>query len=426
MQSPKASSKHRFTVAVISDTQNYSNHRQQSEAGFPFNSREILWDMMHYIARNSVGNGGEIAFATGLGDMWQHPSSDDLDRVHAARGDKAVANPIIHSLIPPSPEAVVDIEIPAVKAAYEIIADVLPFSVVPGNHDHDHLWTDANHPPSAHEYVPGDFMGIGGLHCGELVNWTRNFGAHTPFFKDKPWYVGSFREGANSAQIFNGGGYRFLHIGMEMSPEPEVIEWAESVLDAFPGLPTIISIHEFLNSNGRRESIDCFDLSRLDPQRHNPERLWERFISRHDQILAVLNGHFHGVQQRVDQNQHGHDVYQFLSNYQSRKQSLRVTSPDTRVIDGIGDGWLRLMEFDLDAQRPQLRLRAYSTYFKAFSSQLPEYGAWYRAEHPELSEAEIAALDDCVFELRDFHERFHGARIDGDTVVASPVAVPAL
>ncbi|MBN3845858.1 serine/threonine protein phosphatase [Paraburkholderia sp. Ac-20342] len=414
MQSSKATPGHRFSIAVIPDTQNYTSHTQQREAGFPFNSREILWDMMHYIARNAVKNGGEIAFATGLGDMWQHPVSNALDREHAARGDKAVANPIIDSLIPPSPEKVVEVEIPAAKAAYEIIAGTLPFSVVPGNHDHDHLWTDANHPPSARELVPGDYSGIGGLHCGELVNWTRNFGASTPFFKGQPWYVASLRGGANSAQIFNGGGYRFLHLGMEMSPDSEVIEWAESVLAAFPGLPTIVSIHEFLNSNGRRESIECLDLSRLDPQRHDPERLWERFVSRHDPILAVLNGHFHGVQHRIDKNRHGHDVYQFLTNYQSRKQSLRMTSPDTRVIDGIGDGWLRLMEFDLDAQRPQLRLRAWSTYFKTYSSQLPEYGAWYRAEHPELSEAQIAALDDFTIELGDFHERFSGARIDGD------------
>jgi hypothetical protein len=419
MQSTKTTTDTRFTVAVIPDTQNYSSHRQQSEAGFPFNSREILWDMMHYIARNAVKNGGEIAFATGLGDMWQHPISFEMDAVHVARGDKAVPNPIIEGLIPASPEAVVGIEIPAVKTAYEIIANALPFSVVPGNHDHDYMWTDANHPPATQTYVPGQFEGIGGLHCGSLVNWTRNFGANTAFFKDKPWYVSSFRDGANSAQIFNGGGYRFLHLGMEMSPDGAVVDWAESVLEAFPGVPVIISIHEFLNSNGQRESIECLNLSRLDPERHDPAQLWDRFVSRHDQILTVLNGHFHGVRHRIDKNQHGNDVYQFLTNYQSRQQSLRATSPDTRVIDGIGDGWLRLMEFDLDAQRPRLRLRAYSTYFKAFSSQLPEYGAWYRSEHPEMKETEIAALDNFEIELTDFHRRFAGARMNADALAVT-------
>ncbi len=86
-----------FTVAVVPDTQNYSNHRHQRELGFPLNAREMLWDMMQHISRNSVKNGGSIAFATGLGDMWQHPISQDIDDEHAARGDKAVANPLIEA-----------------------------------------------------------------------------------------------------------------------------------------------------------------------------------------------------------------------------------------------------------------------------------------------------------------------------------------
>ena len=59
-----ARSHSRFTVAVVPDTQNYVSYRNQRAAGFPFNARELLWDMMHFIARNAVGNGGEIAFAT--------------------------------------------------------------------------------------------------------------------------------------------------------------------------------------------------------------------------------------------------------------------------------------------------------------------------------------------------------------------------
>lgn len=406
----------RFTVAVVSDTQNYSSYRNQREAGFPFNARELLWDMMHFIARNAVGNGGEIAFATGLGDMWEHQMSADVDPIHAQRGHKSIINPLLDSLIPPAPEQVVNTEIPAIRTAYEILAGQLPFSVIPGNHDHDYMWSDAAYPPRpGADWTSLCLQDIGSLHCGSLENWTSNFGAQTPFFKNQPWYVSSFRQGANSAQIFTGGTHRFLHLGLEMSPDGEVIAWAESVLKAFPGVPTIVSIHEFLNGEGKRESLECLDLSRLDPERHNPGRMWDRFISRHDQILIVLNGHFHGVRHRVDQNQHGHQVYQFLSNYQSRKQSLRGAFPEATVIDGIGDGWLRLMEFDLDSQRPRLRLRAYSTYFKTFSSDLSDYAAWYQDEHPGMSEAEFRALDDIEFELVDFHARFERARVEGET-----------
>lgn len=362
----------KFTLAVVADTQNYTSYRNQREAGFPFNAREILWDMMHFIARNAVANGGDIAFATGLGDMWEHQMSSDVDQAHAERGEKSVPNPFIEGLIPPSPEQVLNVEIPAAKAAYAIISGQLPFSVVPGNHDHDHMWTDANYPPGPDANISKPTLeGLGGLHCGSLVNWTENFGEQSRFFKGKPWYVGSFRGGANSAQLFTGGEYRFLHLGLEMSPDAEVIRWAESVLAAFPGVPTIISIHEFLDSEGERKSADCFNLSRLDKERYNPGRLWDRFISRHDQILVVLNGHFHGLRHRVDQNQHGHQVFQFLSNFQSRKQALRSVSPEATVVDGIGDGWLRLMEFDLNPQHPRLRVRSYSTFSKPIRRSCP-------------------------------------------------------
>lgn len=231
--------------------------------------------------------------------------------------------------------------------------------------------------------------------------------------------MSSYRGGANSAQVFNGGGYRFLHLGLEMSPHTDVIEWAESVLAKYKGLPTIISIHEFIDGEGNRESLDCLDLSRLDPDRHNPQRLWDRFVSRHDQIFAVLNGHFHGCRHRIDSNQFGHPVYQFLTNYQCRKQSVTGSVPDAHILDGIGDGWIRMMEFDLAADQPRLRLRAYSTYFKAYSTELPHYASWYASEHPDLSPEALAALDDFELALDGFHDRFTLARINTPTPTSS-------
>src|SRR3546814_9445187 len=67
------------------------------------------------------------------------------------------------------------------------------------------------------------------LAYGGLKNWNSVFGADTPFFKKKPWYVDSFNGGANSAQVFEAGGFRFLHIGFEMAPSDEVLKWAEGV-----------------------------------------------------------------------------------------------------------------------------------------------------------------------------------------------------
>lgn len=396
-----------FSVAVICDTQNYSSYRNQREAGFPFNAREMLWDMMQYIAANARKNGGDIAFVSGLGDSWQHPSSWGPDAPHVERGVSCVPNPAIEALIPASPSQVLEVEIPAIRKAWGIIADELPFFLVPGNHDHDNIWTDPAFPPEPDGWFrDGASYGLGSLHVGSLDNWTAHFGDQSELFRDKPWYVSSHKDGCNAAQVFKGGGYRFLHIGIEMCPQDDIIEWAQSVIDAHPGLPTILSIHEFINEKGERQSIDFFDLTRIDPDRNSPQSLWEKLVAPNDQILCTLNGHFHGVMNRIDTNDHGHKVYQFLVNYQCRKQTFKATGSDAAILDGIGDGWLRLMTFDLAGEAPTLRLRAYSTHYKAFASDLPLYTQWYGHEHPEMTPAEFVGLDECNFDLDDFRERF--------------------
>jgi hypothetical protein len=55
-------------------------------------------------------------------------------------------------------------------------------------------------------------------------------------------------------------------------------------------------------------------------------------------------------------------------------------------------------------------VRTYSTYFKAYSSELPNYAAWYKPqEHPELSDADFLAEDEFTIELDDFVKRFGAA-----------------
>jgi len=402
----------RFTLAVIPDAQNYVNYQHQAAAGFPFDARDQLFGMMSYIADNAVSAGGPIAFAVGLGDTWEHPMSWDVDAEHAARGCSAVPNPVLERIIPASPREVVEIEVPTAIAAYRLLASKLPFAIVPGNHDHDHMWTDANYPPQTDARIDnGHGLGIGSLHCGSLHNWREAFGAGSDFFRDKPWYVASFRDGANSAQIFSAGGYRFLHIGLEMSPDDTVIAWAQQVLADHPGLPTIVAIHEFIDEDGERQPVNVFDLSRLDPHRNPPQALWNKLIAPHEQIILVLNGHCHGARSRSDLNAGGYPVHQMLSDYQGRKRSLVTVAPDLSIPDGIGDGWMRLLEFDLDAARPRIHVRTYSSHFGAYSTDVADYADWYGNEHPGMPSEAFCALDDFEVELDAFPQRFAGARI---------------
>jgi hypothetical protein len=257
---------------------------------------------------------------------------------------------------------------------------------------------------------------LGLLHIGGLDNFRSVFGSDSAFFKDKPWYVDSFNGGANSAQLFEAGGYRFLHITLQMQASDEVLAWVETVLARYPGLPTILTTHDYLDTDGERRANPIVDLSRLDPDHHNSaEQLWQKLIAPNAQIFMLLCGHHHGQAMRIDNNAAGLPVYQVLADYQSRGQAsidagIAVDKFRRRPV-GIGDGWLRLMNFDL-GDKPTVRVQTYSTHYKRQADQLESYVAWYKAqEKPALSDSEFLAEDVFDIDLADFHQRFKAARL---------------
>ncbi|MDG2004783.1 MAG: serine/threonine protein phosphatase [Novosphingobium sp.] len=391
-----------FTIAAIPDTQNYTDYTHQSEAGFGLDADEMFLAQMRYIAENLESNGGDIAFVTSLGDVWQHQTKD-IDPAHAARGFTRMANPFFDDHFG-AKDKVTTVEIPTAREGYSMIAGKVPFSVVPGNHDYDSMWLNKveGPPPSM-----GGHILPGVLHAGGLDNFRSLFGADTPFFKDKDWYVASHDGGGDSAQIFTGGGYRFLHIGLQFDAPDASLEWAAQVIAEHPGLPTIISTHDFLNNDGERRPNPVIDNAAVDPMDNNPQMVWDKLIAGNDQIFLVLSGHHHGQSRRVDDNQAGHKVWQMLSDYQDRKQTAVDAGIEMGRGGGLGDGWLRLLTFEMGPETPTIRVRTYSTHYEKLSRDTFEYAAWYKEhEKPKLSDELYHDEDDFTVELSDFRERF--------------------
>jgi len=403
-----------FEIAMIPDTQNYVDYTHQQNEGFAIDASVQFIDQMQWIADHAREAGGDIVFVASVGDVWQHQSIA-IDQPHAERGIDRVENPFLDGRFGPAPSAL-EIELPKATEGYRILDAIgLPFGVAPGNHDYDAMWSADAFPPNLSKpreeltFTPED---IGIYHVGGLDNFRSVFGNDTPFFAEKPWYVDSFRGGANSAQIFQGGGYSFLHLALEMQADDEVVAWAESVFKAHPGRPTIITTHDYLDPHGLRRANPLVDLDRVDPDHHNSaEELFEKLIRPNDQIFMVLCGHHHGQALRIDLNDAGHEVYQILADYQDRGQSGldaggRVDPFFGRPV-GIGDGWLRLLRFDTARKIPTVEVHTYSTYYSTQSSELETYVEWYRNhEQPEMSDEEFHAADEFVLELVDFDERF--------------------
>lgn len=394
---PAAAQDTRFTIAVIPDTQNYMDYSHQKAEGFPFDASEQFLEQMRYIAANVESAGGEIAFVTSVGDVWQHQTLP-IDPAHAARGFTRVANPTLDRFVRFS-DKVPSVEMPKAAEGYRLIAGKVPFSVVPGNHDYDAMWPVT--PPKGSDGKPTvPFL----LHVGGLNNFSTVFGPQSEFFRGKPWYVSSNAGGGDSAQIFTAGGYRFLHIGLQFNPPNSTLRWAERVMRRYRGLPTIISTHDFLDTQGRRLPNPIVDPAAVDPEDNNAEEMWDKLISRHDQIFMVLCGHEHGQSRRMDRNRSGNMVHQVLADYQDRGQSVKDAGGKPAY---TGDGWLRLMEFDMSGAVPLVRVRTHSTHYKASSGQMPNYAAWYRPhEQPKMTDADFLAAEEFTLELSDFRKRF--------------------
>ncbi len=413
-----------FQIAMIPDTQNYVDYTHQRAEGFAFDASEQFIQQLAWIAARGRSKGGDIAFVASVGDVWQHQTLL-IDQAHAARGLGRLEKSFFADAFSPT-QAVFDVEIPKAIEGYKLIdAAEIPFGVAPGNHDYDAMWNVVGFPPNLDKkpveltFAPED---LGMLHIGGLDNFRSVFGADKKFFADKDWYVASFRGGANSAQVFEAGGYRFLHFALEMSADDEVVAWAQSVIDAHPRHPTIISTHDYLDSRGQLLANPIIDLDRVDPDHHNSaDELFAKLIAPNDQIFMLLCGHEHGQALRIDRNEAGHAVYQILADYQDRGQSgIDAGQPRDEFLRGpvgIGDGWFRLLEFDLGGNMPTVGVRTYSTLYETFSSELESYAAWYRGhEQPDMTDAEFHAADEFELELPDFRARFGAS---GQSVAAS-------
>lgn len=387
----------KFTVAVIPDTQNYSDYRYQTANGWPIDQAAIFAEQMDWVADNAVSNGGAIAFATHLGDVWQNYG-------------EIKGNPV--------PE-VENIEIPSALNALNKIHGALPWGVVPGNHDYDSYWKDDSNESK-----------IGGL-----TNFRTNLGSQSKYFKDKDWYISSHDGGTSSAQTFIAGDYKWLHLSLELEPSDAALNWAQGVIDDNPDLPTIVTTHEYLTFDhvpgDPTQAARVNDAYRDHTENNSPQELWDKFLSKNDQILLTLcghnyNGRFFGESRRVDLNDAGYEVHQMLSDYQGRTKAWTdagvwdseelANDPELSKLFGhyrqrCGDGWLRLLEFDMDSK--ELHVSTYSTLFDAYSTDLPWYSDFYNEVFTsweghtfDLTEEEFLARGDFVISLEGFEDRF--------------------
>jgi hypothetical protein len=332
----------KFTVAVVSDTQNYADVTLPQPRGV----NTFVQQMQYLVDSRAEKN---LAFVTFVGDIVQH-------------GDGQFRTGIVGQYTLWDTRTEWDYANLAVSV---LDGAGLPFSMVPGNHDYDNY--------SWYKGPAGGLPGTSRPLAGGSV-WNLYFGPASRHFAGKDWYKGSTNNGMDSFQLFTAGGKTFLHLGLEMEPTPSALEWAQQVINANPGLPTIVTTHEWIDPNITGDKARSNDYKTYFDGARNltPDQVWDKFIAKNAQIFLVLAGHdwmatvaglSHGENLRIDANEAGFPVYQTVQDYQGN-----TIGADGKLDSATGGaGWLRFIEFDTDTKK--LHFYTYSTLLGKYAGQ---------------------------------------------------------
>jgi hypothetical protein len=144
-------------------------------------------------------------------------------------------------------------------------------------------------------------------------------------FEGYSWYGGHMgTTNNNNFCLFEAGGMKFLILSLEFKPTDAMLAWADEVLARYPERRCIVLTHSYLRGN------ELIGGDNYGVEGHNGKALWERFVSRHENIFLVLCGHTN-VGRLTSRGRHGNEVHQVLCDYQSQHNG--------------GDGYLRIMTF---------------------------------------------------------------------------------
>ena len=245
-----------FTVVLLPDTQNYAEKYPETYVA------QTLWIRKQLREDN-------IKFAIHLGDIVQNPTQK-VEWENASR-------------------------------AMEIIDGVVPYSMVPGNHD--------------------------------MVVERRDSTLYNQFFSParfagRKWFGGNLGESNdNNYCFFEAGGMKFMVISLEFAPRDESLQWAATVASQYPDHRVIVATHCYMRPDGR-DTVCARDYK---IEGNSGEQTWQKLIRKQPNIFLVVSGHVLGIGLQTSINDSGGSVIEMLADYQG--------------LPNGGDGWLRTLKF---------------------------------------------------------------------------------
>ena len=220
---------------------------------------------------------------------------------------------------------------------FSLLDGVVPYTVVPGNHDIDEARQASERYHSASSF-------------NAVFSPKR--------FAGRSWWGGNKAPRAdNSFGYFKAGGQQFLVLGLEYGPTDETLVWANSVTDNHADQHKVIVVtHSYMDQDDTRLGEgDNYSPHKMNPTWNDGDQMWEKFVKRNGNIVMVLCGHVKGdgTGVLVSKGDKGNQVVQMLANYQFMEHG--------------GQGWLRILKFKPRVKK--LEVFTYSPWLKKFREE---------------------------------------------------------
>lgn len=223
--------------------------------------------------------------------------------------------------------------------AMGILDGVVPYALVPGNHDYG-KGKATDRSTLINDYFPPS----------RFQNWPTFGGTMEPDRIE------------NNYHLFEAGGNKWLILGLEFGPRDSTLQWADQILRKYSDRKAIVFTHAYLYHDstrldwvGKGKDQDC------NPHRYGTaggvndgEEIWNKLIRKHANVFMVMNGHISGdgLGFQVSKGDHGNMVNEMAVNYQ--KQSV------------CGGAWMRFLEFHPDGKTVQVR--SYSPLYEKYKT----------------------------------------------------------
>ncbi|OBZ12643.1 hypothetical protein A7975_16735 [Bacillus sp. FJAT-26390] len=159
-------------------------------------------------------------------------------------------------------------------------------------------------------------------------------------FSETEHFKGASYSGLSTYSIITAGSYKYMFLAVDSvgnnSSNTTERNWAKTVLNENPKIPTVIFSHNIMTIDGNGQVREGGQGSLF----------WRDLVENYDQVFMMVGGHFSGAGLNVKKKDNGQDVLQVLADYQSD-------------IAG-GNGWTSFFEFDEKSK--EIRVKTFSPY----------------------------------------------------------------